>query len=109
MGCETWVNTSQESGSGFMVTVQEEGDDTFAALFYDKEQAAANKFGGKGGGDEAIEDKEPDTMEWSQRASKPLQKFDEYGHALSHKGNVITRGFNPGQQRNLRIVATNDP
>jgi len=95
MGCETWVNTSQESGSGFMVPEENTGDDTFGALFYDADQAAAFKHGSKGGG-EATVDNEPDTMEWSQRASKPPQKFDEYGHALSHKSNVITRGFNPG-------------
>jgi len=36
----------------------------------------------------------PDTVEWSQISNQPLKKTDALGNLLSHKGNVITRGFN---------------
>ena len=47
------------------------GDDTFAALFYNNEEAAAFKAG-KAVGEEGLHN-DPETIEWSQRMSKPLQ------------------------------------
>lgn len=107
---------AESSGHGSHSSVQEEenkDDDTFIALFYDKKQAEAFKAG-QNVDDVRTHPTSPETVEWSVEESQAardgrVKKRDEHGNLLTHKGNVIKRGFNPGQQQKQRIVCTNDP
>ena len=89
-------------------------DDTFAELFRNKEEAAAFKAGllpGQIGGinKRDLSSGNPETVEWSQESLENNKiKKDEDGFILTHRGNPIIRGFNPGQQRHRRIVSTKD-
>ena len=84
------LNTGHES-TEFTMTTQKTGEDTFLKLFRNPEEAEEFKTGKKPAKGEGLDRSE--TMEWSQRASKPPKK-DEDGNLLTHKGNVIRRGFN---------------
>ena len=48
-----------------------------------------------------------ETVEWSD--DENLKYRNEQGQILTHKGNVIRRGFFVNKQKKARIVSTNDP
>ena len=93
---------------------EQKDDDTFIALFYDRKQAEAFKAGQNVEDVRGTHPTSLETIEWSLSDSQAAadgkgKKRDECGNLLTHKGNVIKRGFNPGQQKKQRIVSTNDP